>query len=144
MIFYWEISKNFSGSYFFNAQIDNRYFRNWTVLLEKMLWYDKSMESLKTCVTQERGERRGHSRKKWCHSLKKNPRLCERRAFWMTPMMLNFFAIFFMSVFNDDVSIFLWNKQTIYIKININYIYKTGYLQNYSIMVCEDSKQMNE
>ena len=32
----------------------------------------------------------------------------------------------------------------IYMKINIDYIYKTIYLQNYVIIVCKESKEMNE
>ena len=53
--------------------------------------------------------RRGRSQKKWCHSLK-NTRFCKWPTFWMTPMMLTYFAVFFMSVFVDDVISFLWNK----------------------------------
>ena len=55
LIFYWELSKNFWGSYFFNTQIDGCFWKR-TVFLEKMLWYDKNKEPLKTCVTQERVE----------------------------------------------------------------------------------------
>ena len=55
LIFYWELSKNFWGTSLFNAQIDGC-FRKRTVLLEKMLLYDKSMEPFRTCVTQERLE----------------------------------------------------------------------------------------
>ena len=49
-----------------------------------------------------------------------------------------------MSVFVDDVISFLWKTSTIYVKIDVTYIYKTKYLQNYSIMVCKESKEMNE
>ena len=59
-------------------------------------------------------------------------------------MMMFYFLVFFMSVFIDGVIRFLWNKWTIYFKINIYYVYKTRYLQNYSIIVCKKSKEMNE
>ena len=42
--------------------------------------------------------------------LKKNTRFCEWRSFWMTPMVMFYFAVFFMSVFVDDVISFLFNK----------------------------------
>ena len=83
LIIYWEISKNFWGSYFFNTQIDGC-FKKRTVLFEKVLWYDKSMRTFKTCVTQEKEEEKlkkkyqncdvggGVAAKKmWCYSLKK-------------------------------------------------------------------------
>ena len=89
--------------------------------------------------------RRGRVRnqKMWCHSLKQTT-FYEWRSFWMVPMMMFDFAVFFMSVFVDDVIRFLWNKWTIYVKINIYYIHKTRYLQNYSIIVCKEIKEMNE
>ena len=40
----------------------------------------------------------------------KRTRFCEWRSFWMTPMMLTYIAVFFMSVFVDDVVSFLWKK----------------------------------
>ena len=104
LIFYWELSKNVWGA-LFNTQIDGC-FQKRTVSLEILLWYDKSMEPFKTCVTQERVEgsltkksnkkwrrRRGRCQKKWFHSLKKT-RFCEWCAFWMTPMMLTYFVVF--------------------------------------------------
>ena len=106
LIFYPKLSKNLWESYFFNTQIGGC-FRKRTVLLDKMLWYEKSMERFKTCVTQERVEgslakkksnkkwRRGsgHSQKKWFHSLKKT-RFCKWCAFRMTPKILTYFAVF--------------------------------------------------
>ena len=41
---------------------------------------------------------------------KKNTIFCEWRSFWMAPMMMFYFAVFFMSVFVDGVIRFLWNK----------------------------------
>ena len=115
--------KTFLGSYFWRKSTKGASEKK-TVLLEKMLWYDKRMGPLKTCVTQERGEGRltkevtksdvgggvaAKNSKQWCYSLKKT-RFCEWWAFWMTPMMLTYFAVFFMSVFVDDVISFFWNK----------------------------------
>ena len=79
-----ELSKNFWGAIFFNTQIDGCFWKR-TVLLEKLLWYDKSMKTFKTWVTHERVEGRltkkvakndvgggVAAKKKWYHSLKKN------------------------------------------------------------------------
>ena len=78
-----------------------------------MLWYDdKSTGPFKTCVTQEKEEGmltkkvtkskvgEGFAAKKCdvTHS-KKKTRFCEWRSFWMTPIMMFYFSVFFMSVF---------------------------------------------
>ena len=93
-------------------------------LLEKMLWYDKSMGPFKTCHSGKRGGKvdkkrnkkwgrgRVRSQKIWFHSLKKT-RFCEWRSFLMAPMIMFYFAVFFMSVFfvnfmaNSDYGWFL-------------------------------------
>ena len=49
--------KTFLGSYFWRKSTKGASEKK-TVLLEKMLWYDKRMGPLKTCITQERGEGR--------------------------------------------------------------------------------------
>ena len=81
-------------------------FRKRTVLFEK-IWYDKSMGPFKTCITQEREEKRlkkkatqkwcrgrGCSQKKWCHSLNgfKN---C------VTFFLFYFFLFFYEKVYNS-------------------------------------------
>ena len=121
LIFYWELSKNFLGNCLFNTQIDGC-FQKRTLLLEKTLWYDKSMWSFKLCVTQERVEGRltkkvtknyvggGFTAKKCdaTHSKKKQQKAeIMRVTFFLMP---TYFVIFFMSVFVDDVISFLWNK----------------------------------
>ena len=87
-----------------------------------MLGYDKSMGPFKTSVTQERkegrwtkkvtksdvGDRFAFRKCDVTHSEK--PRFCKKRSFWMAPMMMFYFAVFFMSVFAEDVITFLWNK----------------------------------
>ena len=90
--------------------------------MEKMLWYDKSMGPFITCVTHEREEKRltkkviksdvgeGFAAKIFDVTHYKKTRLCEWRFFWMAPMMMFYFAVFFMSVFVDGVIRFLWNK----------------------------------
>ena len=87
-----------------------------------MLWYDKSMEPFKTCVTQEREEGRltksvtksdvgeGFAAKKYDVTHSKKTRFCEWRSFWMAPVMTFYFAVFFMSVFVNGVIRFLWQK----------------------------------
>ena len=91
-------------------------------LLEKMLWYDKSMGPFKTCVTQEREEGRltknvtksdfgeGFAARKCDVTQSKKTRFCEWRSFWMAPMMMFYFVVFFISVFVDGVIRYLWNK----------------------------------
>ena len=77
-----------------------------TLLLGKMLWYDKSMGPFKTCVTQEREEKRltknvtksdvgeGFAAKTCDATHSKKTRFREWRSFWMAPMMMFYFAIF--------------------------------------------------
>ena len=87
-----------------------------------MLWYDKTMVPFKTCVTQEWEDGRltknvtkndvgeGFTAKKCNATHSKKPRFCKWRSFWMAPMMMFYFVVFFMSVFVDGVIRFLWNK----------------------------------
>ena len=82
-----------------------------TLLLEKMLWYDKIMGSFKTCVTQERREgrltkksnkkwrrERVRSQKMWCHSLKK-PRDFWGDVLFKWPLWWCFTLLFFLWVY---------------------------------------------
>ena len=80
---------------------------------------------------------KGCSQKKRCKPLKQVRVTC----FFNDPYDTDLFWFIFMSVFVDDVINFLWNKQTICIKININYMYKTRYFRVYLIMVCKDNKE---
>ena len=80
--------------------------------------------------------------KMWYHSLKKM-RFCKWRSFWMTPMMMFYFAVFLWVYLLMILLAFCETNKPIYIKINIYYIYKTRYLQNYSIIACKESKEMN-
>ena len=52
----------------------------------------------------------GFAAKKCDVTQSKKTRFCEWRSFWMAPMMMFYFAVFFMSVFVDGVIRFLWNK----------------------------------
>ena len=61
--------------------------------------------------------------------------------------MMFYFAVFFMSVFVDGVIRYdgVIMKQINHIFQNKYLLYiKTSYLQNYSIIVCKESKEMNE
>ena len=107
LIFYWKLSKSFLGSYFFNTKID-RCFRKRTLLLEKMLWYDKSIRPFKMCVTQERGEGRstkkvtkndvggGFPCKKCDATHSKKTRFCEWRSFWCWRVWLYFLWVYLL------------------------------------------------
>ena len=80
-----------------------------------MLWYKKGMVPFKTCVTQERKEGRltksvtkndvgeGFVAKKCDVTHSKKTRFCEWRSFWMAPILMFYFAVFFMSVFVDGM-----------------------------------------
>ena len=150
LIIYWEISKNFYGSYFFNTQIDGC-FQKRTVLFEKVLWYDKSIGPFKTCVSQEKEE--GKLKKKlqnsdvgggvgakkmWCYSLKKQD--FESDVLFEWPRWCWLILLYSLWVYLLMMLLAFYETNKPYIKVNINYLYQTRYLQNYSNMVCKESK----
>ena len=157
LIFYWELFKNLLGSYLFNMQIDGCFSKR-TLLLEKMLSYNKSIGSFKMCITQEEGNedwqksnkklgrRRVCSKKMQCYSLKKprdfasdvlfDPDLFLLYSLWVYLLMM-------LLTFYETSKPYIL-KYIFIIYIYIYYIYRTRYLQNYLIIVCKESKEMNE
>ena len=66
---------------------------------------------------------------KKCDATHSKKRFCKWSSFWMTPMMMFYFAAFLWVYLLMILLAFCETNKPIYIKINICYIYKTRYLQ---------------